>query len=494
MKKKFSLLLNIATICLCVCAIAIGVWSAKSAQMAVSGNIGFTAHNCDVVATTYIQNAIRKDANDEWEKIVGTQAQWSSQTDNTNASIYVSNNDSYTFGSIYFDDWFEDVATTIRIKIKVANYSLFPVSARVKTLSVGGTPVADFDNIYETDNYALVALHNDYIRAATKSGDTITPFEDQMVIEITLLDHQESFDLQAFSFGVEFAQTQTPSVNDGYTFEDAECSGETFGLAGVPEWTEGSSKHITLPSQVIDEEGNVVSLDYYIAWNSGFPGIDEYTTFTISAGLYGHIWSQNEFDNLENLVGALLPEDTTYLNNTFVGCYNLLSITVPKNVELIGMSGGSDILSEHNLDWGAKHLYVEEGNSVYYSKNNCIFKWDGPTTLFQGCENSIIPEGTTTIGVEAFFCVPRLISITLPDGLMTIGSYAFSGCPNLTSITIPSSVTSIGGLAFDDCSNLTSITYQGTKAQWSAIDFGDRWNNGTGNYTIHCTDGDIAKG
>ena len=497
MKKKFSFIINIATICLCVCAIAIGVWSVKNAQLAVSGNIGFTTHNCDVVATIYIQNAIRKDANDEWEKMVGTQAQWSSATDATNASNYVKNSDTWTFGSIYFDDWFDDVPSTIRIKIKVANYSLYPVSARVKTLSVAGTRVADFDNIYETDNYTLVALHNDYIRAATKSGATITPFEDQMVIEITLKDHQESFDLQAFSFGIEFTQTQTPSVNDGYSFSDFGYDDyNEFVLEGVPEWTEGSSKHITLPSQIIDEEGNVVSLDYYVGSN-GFQGIDEYTTFTISAGLYSHAWSQQEFYNLENLVGALLPEDTTYLNNPFVYCYNLLSLTVPKNVECIGYFNGNtlDTFGEYSLDWGAKHLYVEEGNSVYYSKNNCIFKWDDPTTLFQGCENSIIPEGTTTIGDMAFYPIPGLTSITIPSSVTSIGYSAFSCCHDLTSIIIPSSVTSIGDGAFSACESLTSITFQGTIAQWNAIDFGSEsdWDDGTGNYTIHCTDGDIAK-
>jgi len=51
----------------------------------------------------------------------------------------------------------------------------------------------------------------------------------------------------------------------------------------------------------------------------------------------------------------------------------------------------------------------------------------------------------------------------------------------------------IGESAFSYCSRLTSISFNGTMAQWNAIEKNDYWNVDTGNYTIHCTDGDIAK-
>ena len=62
-----------------------------------------------------------------------------------------------------------------------------------------------------------------------------------------------------------------------------------------------------------------------------------------------------------------------------------------------------------------------------------------------------------------------------------------------TSITIPNSVKSIGDHAFYNCSKLKSIIFEGTKAQWNAIEKGEDWDANTGNYTVHCTDGDIAK-
>ena len=74
-----------------------------------------------------------------------------------------------------------------------------------------------------------------------------------------------------------------------------------------------------------------------------------------------------------------------------------------------------------------------------------------------------------------------------------IYKYAFEGCSNLTSVTIPDSVTSIGNYAFKDCSNLTEITFTGTKEQWKNIKKGSYWNSGTGNYTVHCSDGYLLK-
>jgi len=54
-------------------------------------------------------------------------------------------------------------------------------------------------------------------------------------------------------------------------------------------------------------------------------------------------------------------------------------------------------------------------------------------------------------------------------------------------------VTRIGRSAFCLCSGLVSITFDGTKAEWIAIVKDGYWNDSTGNYTVHCTDGDIAK-
>jgi hypothetical protein len=105
----------------------------------------------------------------------------------------------------------------------------------------------------------------------------------------------------------------------------------------------------------------------------------------------------------------------------------------------------------------------------------------------------VIPNGVTSIGIEAFVGCRGLTSITIPNSVTSIGNDAFGDCSKLTSITvdpangsysssdgvlfnktamllircpggkqgayvIPNSVTSIGNAAFFDCSSLTSVT------------------------------------
>ena len=81
--------------------------------------------------------------------------------------------------------------------------------------------------------------------------------------------------------------------------------------------------------------------------------------------------------------------------------------------------------------------------------------------------------------------------IVLPNNTKSLGYAAFSNMETIQSVTIPVSVTAIDRYAFRDCENLTNIYYKGTKAQWEKISKVGGWDQGTGNYTVHCTDGTI---
>ncbi len=68
-----------------------------------------------------------------------------------------------------------------------------------------------------------------------------------------------------------------------------------------------------------------------------------------------------------------------------------------------------------------------------------------------------IPNTVTSIGESAFYQCSSLASLTIGDSVNTIDGYAFYQCSSLASVTIPNSVTSIGEYAFYQCSSLASI-------------------------------------
>ena len=112
-------------------------------------------------------------------------------------------------------------------------------------------------------------------------------------------------------------------------------------------------------------------------------------------------------------------------------------------------------------------------------------------------------EATRTFSNESFSlrgigsCTDTVIVIPVGyNGLpvTTIGKGAFQNCEvPFTEIDIPREVVAIYDNAFDGCTSLTDITYNGTKAEWESVEKGENWDRNTPAYTVHCSDGDIAK-
>lgn len=182
----------------------------------------------------------------------------------------------------------------------------------------------------------------------------------------------------------------------------------------------------------------------------------------------------------------------------FSGCKSLTSVTIPSSVTSIhiyAFKGCSKLSS----------LKVEEGNTVYDSRENCnaIIETES-NTIVVGCQSTVIPSSVENIGACAFYG-SGIKSITIPNNVTSIvknaftgcdsltsvnfhcqiiyewfskcpslknvyfgpevteiGSYAFSGCTGIKSVTFPSNLTKIGSHAFGGCTGVESITIPST--------------------------------
>lgn len=212
----------------------------------------------------------------------------------------------------------------------------------------------------------------------------------------------------------------------------------------------------------------------------------------------------NAFSGCSSLENIIIPDSVTAIyQDAFFGCKSLKTITIPQSVTRIFDDAFQYCSSLENIVFADNSLLTEIGENAF----------DGCSSL----KNFTTPNGVTSIGEYAFYNCTALESITLPNGITVInnhtfqncsslkqivlphaitriGQYAFSGCNNLESITISIFLLYINYNAFKDCSSLKSINYQGDKFMWNlTITKGSDWDKNTGNYTIHCTDGNITK-
>ena len=122
---------------------------------------------------------------------------------------------------------------------------------------------------------------------------------------------------------------------------------------------------------------------------------------------------------------------------------------------------------------------------------------DGTTLTWEELEAQGYMTGRTHMNMYEFSAyqnteLENMTEMVLPEGISSIGMNAFENCHSLQHVSIPKSVQMIESGAFHSCTSLTSITFRGTIAEWNDIDFVDNWNINSVITEVICSDGTVS--
>ena len=151
----------------------------------------------------------------------------------------------------------------------------------------------------------------------------------------------------------------------------------------------------------------------------------------------------------------------------FSNCAELMSVTLPASLTTIDSNPFLDckVLAQ---------IKVSPDNEVFNAIDNVLFNKKEKTLVCYPrglSENEYsIPEGTQTIGKEAFKGCSELVNVEIPALVTMIGDCAFYECTSLTSIDIPDSVTTIGDNPFGYCHVLNKIKVSPDHEVFAVID------------------------
>ena len=161
------------------------------------------------------------------------------------------------------------------------------------------------------------------------------------------------------------------------------------------------------------------------------------------------------FNECNKMTSLTIGTNVTSIGtNAFAYCSSLIGVTIPECVTNIGDAPFAGCTSLTGITVNASDpAYVSVAGVLFNSSQTLLLQYPAGKLA----SSYVIPNGVTTIGVEAFLGCTNLTNVTLPNSVTSIGGETFANCAGLTNVTIPDSVTSIGVFAFWNC-GLASVT------------------------------------
>ena len=255
------------------------------------------------------------------------------------------------------------------------------------------------------------------------------------------------------------------------------------GSARIIDYT-GDAEALTVPAEL---DGHLVCQ----IGDRAFTACFSLTSVTLPEGLTSI--GEDSFQRCESLASIALPAGLTAIgDNAFFSC-GLTSIALPDSLTSMGANPFLGCSSLTAIDISPNHPVFAQTDGVLYEKasgtlvcypagkaDSSFAVPEGTLSIgddaFAGCfslTSIALPEGLTSIGEGAFVGCFFLRTIALPDSLMTIGDSAFVGCFALSAVALPEGLTSIGEGAFDGCSDTLTLTVpRDSYAHQYAIDNG----------------------
>lgn len=182
------------------------------------------------------------------------------------------------------------------------------------------------------------------------------------------------------------------------------------------------------------------------------------------------------FRDCVSITSMKIPEGINKIDDyAFYGCLGLTSIHIPASVVNINSSSfrGCDNLVS---------ITVDEGNTVYDSRNGCnaiIAKnyidfskhKEYEDALLFGCRGTVIPEGVKRINDNAFYECKTIESIAIPYTVKSIGEFAFAYCKGLETVSILGNALDIENKAFLGCTGLQAVKVYDNLECWFGMVF-----------------------